>query len=194
MTKSWLSPLAVVLCASTLAAAPDREITVPAGTALRVRLDTSVASDFSRSEDSVRARLVDPLVIDGRAVVPAGSIVNGSVTQAKPSGKVKGRARLGMRFDSLIAGGERYRIQTRPWTRLARATKKKDAATIAVPAAGGAIIGGILGGKKGAAIGATAGGGAGTAAVISTPGGEVRVGRGAVLLVRLSRPLTIRVR
>lgn len=194
MSKSWLSPFAAVLCAATLVAAANREVTVPAGTQLRVRLDNSVASDVSRTEDSVRARLVNALVINGRTVVPAGSVVNGFVTQAQPAGKVKGRARLGLRFDSLTSGGERYRIETRPWTRLAPTTKKKDAATIAIPATGGAIVGGILGGKKGAAIGATAGGGAGTAAVLSTSGKEVRLGRGAVLLVRLSSPLTVRPR
>jgi len=194
MTKTRLSALAVLLSASTLIAAADREVTLPTGTLLRVRLDHSVASDVSRPEDAVHARLANAVVIEGRTAVPAGSEVVGLVTQAAPSGKVKGRARLGVRFDSLVAGGERYRIQTRPWVRVAPTTKKKDAATIGIPATGGAIVGGVLGGKKGAAIGATAGGGAGTAVVLSTSGQEVRLGRGAVLLVRLTDPLTVRVR
>ena len=70
-------------------------------------------------------------------------------------------------------------------------TKKKDAAEIAIPATGGAIVGGIVGGKKGAAIGAAAGGGGGTAVVLSTRGKEVRLGRGAIVLVRLTEPLTV---
>jgi hypothetical protein len=65
---------------------------------------------------------------------------------------------------------------------------------IGAPAAGGAIIGGIVGGKKGALIGTAAGGGAGTAVVLSTRGKEVRLSRGAVLKLRLSEPLTVRVR
>ena len=171
-----------------------RETTLPAGTLLRVRLDNSVGSDISRVEDSVRARLVNPIVIEGRTVVPAGSAVTGSVTQATRSGKVKGRARLGVRFHTLspVGDDQRYRINTQTWARTAPATKKKDAATIAVPAAGGAIVGGLIGGKKGAGIGAAAAGGAGTAVVLSTRGKEVRLGRGAVLLVRLSDPLTVR--
>jgi hypothetical protein len=84
-------------------------------------------------------------------------------------------------------------MQTRPWVGIAPATKKKDALTIGLPAAGGAIVGGAVAGKKGAGIGALAGGGAGTAAVLTTRGKDVRVGRGAVLAIRLTAPLTIAV-
>ena len=186
--------LALLVIGPGLVAGDVRETTLPAGTLLRVRLDNSVGSDISRVEDSVRARLVSPIVIGGRTAVPAGSALTGSVTQATRSGKVKGRARLGMRFHTLAPAGdnERYRISTQTWARTAPGTKKKDAAKIGLPAAGGAIVGGVIGGKKGAAIGAAAGGGTGTAVVLSTRGKEVRLGRGAVLLLRLSEPLTVR--
>jgi hypothetical protein len=99
-----------------------------------------------------------------------------------------------MRFHTLTAADhESHRISTRTWSRIAPATKKQDAAKIAIPAAGGAVVGGIVGGKKGAAIGATAGGGGGTAVVLNTRGKEVRLGPGAVVLVRLSAPLSVRV-
>jgi hypothetical protein len=185
--------LALLLGAAALMAAEVRESTVPAGTALRVRLENSVGSDISRVEAPVHARLVNPIVIGGRTVVPAGSTVTGLVTQTTRSGRVKGRARLGIRFQALEPAGQnaRYRISTSTWSQVAPGTKKKDAATIAIPATGGAIVGGIVGGKKGAAIGAAAGGGGGTAVVLSTRGKEVRLGRGAVLLVRLTEPLTV---
>ena len=56
-------------------AAEARDATVPAGTVLRVRLQNSVGSDISRVEAPVHARLVNPIVIGGRTVVPAGSAV-----------------------------------------------------------------------------------------------------------------------
>jgi outer membrane lipoprotein SlyB len=84
-----------------------------------------------------------------------------------------------------------YRIRTRTWTKIAPGTKQKDAATIALPAAGGAVVGALTGGKKGAAIGAAVGGGAGTAVVLSTRGKDVRLGEGAIVVVRLSEPLVI---
>ncbi len=173
-----------------------RRITIPAGTQLRLRLENGVGSDTSRVEDPVRATLVSPITVGGRTVLPAGSPVAGAVTLARRSGKVKGRAQLAMRFHSITPRGddERYRMSTRTWSRIAPGTKKRDAATIAAPAAGGAIVGGLIGGKKGAAIGAGAAGGAGTAVVLSTRGKEVRAGRGAIVLVRLSAPLTVHVR
>jgi hypothetical protein len=171
-------------------------VTIPAGTVLRVRLDNRVGSDFSRVEDPVRGRLAQPVLVQGRAVLPAGSLVLGSVVDARESARVKGRARIAVRFHEVApAGGrERLRMSTRTWAREAPGTKKKDALTIGAPAAGGAVVGAIAGGKKGAGIGALVGGGAGTGVVLATRGEEVRLGRGAVLWVRLAAPLTVYVR
>ena len=177
------------------AARADREVTLPAGTRLRLRLDTSHASNTARVEDLVRARLAAPLVLNGRTVVPADSEVTGNVVSVRPSGKVKGRGYLAVRFSELRSerGNERYDIATRTWAREAPGTKKKDAATIGVPAGVGAVVGGVVGGKKGAAIGAGVGAGAGTGVVLSTSGREVSLPRGATLIVRLSAPLRVRV-
>lgn len=171
-----------------------REVTIPAGSQLDLVLDTPVASDTSKVEDLVRAHLLDAVVVDGVTALPAGTDVSGRVTAAVRSGKVKGRARLAMRFESLAgANDERYPVATAPVSRTARATKGKDALKIGGGAAGGAVVGALIGGKKGAAIGSAAGGGAGTAVVMSTRGEEVRLARGAALKVRLSKPLTVRV-
>jgi hypothetical protein len=178
-------------------AAPEwRDVTIPAGTRLPIRLEQSVASDSSRVEEPVRATLLSGIVVRGKIVVPAGSAVAGVVTEAKRSGRVKGRAEVGVRFDTLVVKGDEqtYAIQTGLVTRQAAATKGKDAAKIGVPAIGGAIIGGILGGGKGAIIGGTVGGGAGTAVVLSTRGSEIRLPRGTHLAVKLLAPLTVRVR
>jgi hypothetical protein len=173
-----------------------REVTIPAGTRLPIELDTPVSSATSRVEQSVRAHLVRPIAVQGQTVLPQGALVSGVVTDATRSGKVKGLAHLAVRFDTLTPRGddERYRIQTAAVGRTAQATKKKDALEIGMPAAGGAIIGGLLGGKKGALIGTAAGGGAGTAVVLSTRGKEVSMPRGATLTLRLSEPVTIKVR
>lgn len=182
--------------AARAAAIKWREITIPAGTALPVVLDSSVGSDTSRVEEPVQAHLARAVAVHGETVLPQGSRVSGIVTDATRSGKVKGRAHVAVRFDTLTPRGddERYRIRTSTVGRTAPATKKKDAVKIGVPAAGGAIIGAIVGGKKGALIGTAAGGGAGTAVVLSTRGKEVHMPKGAVFTVRLAQPLTIRVR
>jgi hypothetical protein len=184
--------------ASPAPAAPPepafREVTIPAETLLHVRLDTKVASDTSRVEDRVSASVSKPIVIDGLEAVPAGSTLKGVVTQAKPSGRVKGRAEIAFRFDVLaVSGGDEQRVQTRTVAVEAPSTTKKDALKIGAPAVGGAILGGILGGKKGAAIGGAVGGGAGTAVVLGTPGEEVRLPAGSAVTVKLLEPVTVRV-
>jgi len=173
-----------------------REVTIPAGTTLALALDTAVGSDTSRVEAPVEAHLTRAVAIDGVTVVPEASAVTGTVTNATPAGKVQGRSQLTIRFDTLVPQGqsERYPMQTNAVARTGASEKKKDAAKIAVPAAGGAVIGGIVGGKKGAVIGGAVGGGAGTAVVMTDRGNEVRMGKGAAISLKLTEPLTIRVR
>jgi len=176
--------------------ATEREVTIPAGTAIPITLDTAVGSDTSHVEQPVSAHLTHNLILDGHTVLGAGSHVGGVVTDASRSGKVKGLAHVAVHFTSVTAGqdGAKYRIASSAIGRTAPATKKKDALEIGAPAAGGAIIGAIAGGKKGAAIGTAVGGGAGTAYVLSTRGQEVHLAKGTALTLKLTEPLTVRVR
>jgi hypothetical protein len=171
-----------------------REVTLPAGTTLRLELQSAVASDSSNVEDAVRASLRQAVMVDGREVIPAGASLAGVVTDVERSGRVKGRARVAYRFNSIEAGGERHDIATAPLVHEAEATKSEDATKIAIGAGAGAAIGAILGGGDGAAKGAAIGGGAGTGAVLATRGKEVRLGPGADVTTRLTEPLTLRIR
>ena len=177
------------------AAADYREVTIPAGTVLPVDLETSVGSDTSRVEQPVRGALRRALVIKGTQVLPSGTAVFGHVTRAQRPGRIKGRGLIAMRFTEIDTPGEgRSRMRTATVSRIAPATKEKDALKIIAPAAGGAVVGRVVGGKKGAREGALIGGGAGTAYVLSTRGKDVRLGKGANLGVRLTAPLVVRVR
>lgn len=173
-----------------------REVTVPAGTTLSVTLGTSIGSDTSKVEDPVRATLKTPISIEGVRAIPAGTTVLGNVTSAVRSAKVKGLASIGVRFHTLDLPGDggRHDIGTATITREAQPTKKKDAAKIGIGAGAGAVIGGIVGGGSGAAKGAAIGGGAGTATVLATRGDEVHLAAGTPLSVKLTAPLTVRVR
>ncbi len=171
-----------------------REVTIPAGTTLRLDLASSISSDGSKVEDAVRATLREAVVVDGQAVVPTGAALAGVVTDVADSGRVKGRARIAYRFDALNVGEERYDIQTAPTSHVAAATKGEDAKKIGIGAGAGAAIGALIGGGSGAAKGAVIGGAAGTGAVLATKGEEVRLGPGANVTSRLTAPLTIRVK
>ena len=170
-----------------------REVTLPAGTTLRLTLQSAIASDSSQVEDTVRAELGRSVVEDGVTVLPAGTQVVGNVTDVARSGRVKGRARLAYRFNSLTHDGERYEISTAPLSHQAEATKGKDATKIAIGAGAGAAVGALLGGGDGAAKGAAIGGAGGTGVVLATRGEEVRLGPGASVTARLSAPLTVRI-
>lgn len=172
-----------------------RNVTIPAGTVLPVDLETSVGSDISRVEEPVTGRLRRGVMVAGAEVLPAGTVVSGHVTAAQRPGKVKGRGLIALRFTRLdTPGAGTTPISTGTISRLAPATKEKDALKILAPAAAGAVIGRIVGGKDDAAKGAVIGGGAGTAAVLATRGKEVRLGKGADLAVRLTAPVTVRVK
>jgi hypothetical protein len=170
------------------------EVTVPAGTRLRLELMSAVGSDTSAVEAPVRASLRDSVTVEGRVALPAGSEVVGVVTDVERSGRVKGLARVAYRFDSVRANGESYDIKTASISHQAEATKGEDATKIAVGAGAGAALGAVLGGGSGAAKGAAIGGAGGTGVVLATRGKEVHVGPGTAVTTRLTAPITVRVR
>ncbi len=193
--SNLVSGAAAAVAAAVTPAPSFDEVTIPTGTVLSLVLDTPVNSESSRVEDQVRAHLSKSILVGGTAALPAGSALDGVVTAADRSGKVKGRAHVAFRFDRLTRAedSERYTIATAPVSRTAAATKKKDAVKVGGGALGGALVGAIVGGKKGAAIGTAAGAGAGGAVVLSTRGDEVHLPTGTAVTVRLSEPLVVRV-
>ena len=167
------------------------EVTVPAGTTLSLMLDSTLASDVSKVEDPVWARLDRPVIVDGLRAIPQGSMASGTVTTVDASGKVQGSARLAFRFDQLDIDGDRYEIRSDTVSYRADSTRTEDAKKIGIGAGAGALIGGLLGGKKGAGTGAAIGGGAGTAMVLTTAGEEVRLRPGTLVEVTLAQALVL---
>ncbi len=103
----WI-PLMVVLAwlPSTVQAAPAREVTIPAGTVLHLRMENTVGSDISRVEQPVRAALTRPVVVSGRTALPAGSLAVGHVTAVRRAGHLKQRSLVTLRFSQLKPRGE----------------------------------------------------------------------------------------
>jgi hypothetical protein len=151
---------------------------------------STLASNTSQVEDPVRGALAEPVLIGGRTALPTGTEISGTVTDAKASARVKGKATLAFRFDRLLFDGEPHRIQTAKVTLTAEQKKSDDVKKGGAGAGLGAIVGGIAGGGTGAAIGAVAGG---TGAVLATKGREVEVAPGTVVTALLQNSLTVRV-
>jgi hypothetical protein len=170
---------------------PIVEVEVPAGTVLELELLTALDSGVNQAGDEIQARTVSPIYVAGDVVLDSGALVEGRVTEAQASGRVKGRATLGFTFERLDTPGGRKKIRTSYVAEEAESGKKKDAAIIGGATGVGAIVGGIIGGKKGAAIGAGVGGAGGTGVVLGTKGKEVRLSVGSRVNVRLDDPVVI---
>ena len=151
-------------------------VEVPTGTRFAVRLQQGISTEKNNSGDTFIATLDGPLTMNGKTLAPAGTTVEGLLTNVVDSGRVEGRASLTMILRRMTIGGQEYTLSTEPLTMVARSTKQKDAKIIGGTAAAGAVIGAIAGGGKGAAIGAAVGGGSGTGYVLSTKGDAVAYG------------------
>jgi hypothetical protein len=148
---------------------------IPSGTALHVRVDESIDTRRNRSGDGFTATLAEPVDVDGRVLVPAGTAFAGHVTNAKTSGRMKGRAQLGLALDSFQLNGREYRVETTSVDRVSTSHKKRNSWLIGGGAGVGAAIGALAGGGKGALIGAGAGAGAGTAGAALTGKKDVAI-------------------
>jgi hypothetical protein len=170
------------------------ELVVSAQSVIGLQMETAVSSDNARLEDEVVARVTRDVKVGDRVAIPAGARAQGEVTLVERGGKVRDRARLGVRFTSIVlADGTRVPIHTEAVLREGDSPGRESAAKIGGGAIGGAIIGGILGGAKGAAIGSTVGAGAGTGAVMAGGRNHATLPAGAPLTVRLEDPVTITV-
>jgi hypothetical protein len=143
-------------------------VTVPAGTLVRVRLVQGVTTARSRAGDGFAATLDAPIVEGERTVVPRGTEFHGHVTTAAASGRLKGRAVLGITLDSFEMHGTRYKIETSSQSRASAGHKKRNGLLIGGGAGLGAALGAVAGGGTGALIGAGAGAAAGTAGAAAT--------------------------
>jgi hypothetical protein len=166
--------------------------TLAAGTVIRASLQHSLTTDTNAPGDPFAMKVVDEVKVNDKVVIPIGSTVKGLVADSKRSGRVKGRAYMALKFTEVVLpNGQSYPIQAAGASRMAPATKKKDAMIIGGGTGIGAAIGAIAGGGKGAVIGAAAGGGAGTGAVLATRGKETGFSSGTTLNVKLTQPLKI---
>jgi hypothetical protein len=169
------------------AARPVDAVTIPVGTVVDVRLQSTLTSATARVEDTFDATTVDDVTGGGKVAVPAGSLVRGVVTRVEPAGRTDRTGSLTLFFDRVTVRGRAHPMRATVVGQV-EAGAGKEAGKVGGGAAVGAIIGAIIGGGEGAAIGAIAGAG-GT--IAATKGTDVRVPAGSILRIRLDAPLTI---
>jgi hypothetical protein len=170
------------------------ELVVSADSVVGLQVETALTTERARIEDQVEARVTRDVRVGDRVAIPAGARAFGEVTLVERGGRMRDRARLGIRFTSIVLGdGTRVPIETDTIYREGDAPGGESAAKIGGGAIGGAILGGILGGAKGAIIGGTAGAGAGSAAVLAGGRNPATLPAGTPVTVRVLKPVTVEV-
>jgi hypothetical protein len=185
-----LALLTVSGCGQFAAADP---ILLNSGAVFTVTLDQSVSSKTASPGNHFEASLAEPLIIDGKEIIPAGATASGRVTLAESAGRFAGNARLGLVLDSITVDGGTYNIETAPVVRASNGRGKRTALGAGIGAAAGAAIGALTGGGKGAAIGAGAGAGAGTAGTALTGERDIYLPAETRLTFRLTQPVELRI-
>jgi hypothetical protein len=186
---------------------PAQEITLPAGTKIPLALKHAITTKSARDGDAVYAETTFPIVIDSRIIIPAGSYVQGSISNVKRPGRVKGRAEVLVHFNTLILpngytlllpgavdnvpGMDNGKMKDKEGTIQGEGTKGRDAARIAEAAGTGGLIGAAADGGKGAAVGGAGGGLIGLAAVLFSRGPDLRLDAGSTMETVLERPITV---
>jgi hypothetical protein len=170
------------------------DLEVPSDSVLGLQVERTVTSDTAKVEDKVSARVTRDVRVGARVAIPAGSVVTGSVTEVDRGGKMKGKARLAVRFHTVTLGdGSQLAIRTDAVVREGESPARETAAKVGGAAIGGAILGAILGGGRGAAIGAGVGAAGGTAASMANDRNPATLPAGTNVTVRVQQPVTVTV-
>jgi hypothetical protein len=182
---------------------------IPKGTHVLLRMLNSITTRTAAVGNQVYLQTAIPIAVNGQILIPAGTYVQGSVSYAKRSGRVKGRAELGIHLESMTlpggkmlklsprlssvdSGGSGQKVDDKESMIQQEPSRGKDAGQVAITAGSGAAIGGLADRSfKGAGIGAAAGTAVGLVSTLFTRGNEVELKQGTTIDVVFDRDLVL---
>jgi hypothetical protein len=193
--------LSTVLLA--VSAVAQNNISLPTRTVLNVKLETAITTSASKSGDPFSARLTEPVMLDGKTVLPVGASVQGRVTMVSEPRRISGKPTIGMFPETLVLpSGEHYMLNAalvdtsvRQGTDVnsegqfkGKGYDNQDLVIMGAGTGASMLAGGLIGGGKGVLIGATIGA---TATVARWLGkrNSAELPAGTQLVMELSRPL-----
>src|SRR5271169_1960792 len=197
-----LAVLASVLLATALCLA---QTSLPAGTAINMKLDTTLATFSSKAGDAFSARVTTPVVLDGKTVIPIGTTVEGRVTKSNQPRRIAGKPTIAIFPENMVLpNGDRFMLNatlvdtnTRHGTDVntegqfkGAGYDGKDLTEIGMGTGGGMLVGGLAGGGKGLLIG----GAVGATLTVAHWLGKHRsamLPAGTEMVMELSRPMTL---
>src|SRR5271167_2599212 len=166
--KRTLSLASLILIASFTWA----QSALPTGTAVKMKLETTLATFSSKAGDSFSARVTEPVVLDGKTVIPIGTTVEGRVTKANEPRRIAGKPTIAIFPENLVLpSGERFVLNaTLVDTNRGGHTDVNDegqfkgeghtnidTVEVAAGTGTGMLAGGLIGGGKGVLIGGAVG-------------------------------------
>lgn len=169
-------------------------LTVPTNAEMEVEIITPLSSETSKPGDTFSARVNQAVMIGNQVAIPAGAEATGHVTEAIPTKKIGGQARLTLMFETLaLPGGGGSAPLTATLTTEGKKQTKKDTGTIAGATAGGALLGRVLAKdkQKGTAIGAVVGAAAGTTIAANNATDPVNFAQGTIVPLTLQEPIFV---
>jgi hypothetical protein len=201
--RKWIALFCTLLLAGMLAA--QTSPSVPAGTALMVKLETTLATFSNKPGDPFQGRLSQSVTLEGKTLIPAGATVEGRVTKVNEPRRVSGKPTIGILPEAVILPtGERYFLDaTLVDTNLGQGSDvneegqfkgsghdRKDQVEVGGGAAGGMLVGGLIGGGPGILIGGAVAGTATTVHWLSKHRSAI-LPSGTELTLELNRPLVL---
>jgi hypothetical protein len=168
-------------------------ITLPAGTAIPVRITQTLDSATTETGDKFTGAIASDIIVDGMVVLPQGTPVTGHVDAAQDAAHFKGSSLLTISLSAINRKGEHIEVATEAYTKQGQGRGTNTAEKVGGGAAIGAILGGIIGHGAGAAIGAAAGAGAGAGVNGVTRGQQVQIPSETVVRFKLSDPIIVHV-
>jgi hypothetical protein len=145
-------------------------VIVPAKTLVNVRLTEAIDVDATKAGAVFRALVDDPVMLEGKVIIPRSAAVAVQAVRVEQSGTIKGSDKISLKANSIAFGGRTYEVVTAYVEAKGAGEGKRSARKIGGGVGLGAIVGGIAGGGEGAAIGAVVGGLTGT--VVASQGQE----------------------
>jgi hypothetical protein len=185
-------------------AVAQASVPVPAGTALMVKLETTLATFSSKAGDPFQARLTQPVVLNGKTLIAAGTMVEGRVTRVLEPRRITGKPTIGILPEALVLPtGERLFLDATlvdtnlPGTDVNQEGEfkgsghdRRDEIETGGGTAGGMLIGGLIGGPPGILIGGVVGAGS-TGVHWLSKHRSATLPAGTELTLELNRPLAM---
>src|SRR5580765_4504259 len=86
-------------------------MSLPAGTAGKVKLENTLSTSSSQSGDAFSGRVTEAVMLDGKTVIPVGATVQGRVTKVDEPRRIAGKPTIGIFPEAVVLpNGERYTL------------------------------------------------------------------------------------